>query len=300
MPAKKQSVFPPVSIVVATYKNPVGVEKTVRGLLSEKYPEKFEIIVVNDGSPDNSREVLDTAFSKNPRVRIIHFKKNQGVCKARNAGIAVAQYPIVVNMDHDCIPQKDWLINMVKGFDSNHVGVVSAYGGYGGTSTAFRKKLLKQVGGYDEEYRYYREDTDLTFKIMDAGYEFRAVNAQYLHDHEEVKPKTFFEFVKHVWKRLQYHQNDVLLWKKHPTPVCAQFLHVKFGFLVDPRTDFAVATGLWQKNGKFGLSSPRGITFLENKSPLHFLLIVLGGLVYVVAVKAFRLAGSIRFGKVLV
>lgn len=299
MPKEKNN-SPQVSIVVATYKNPVGLKKTVEGLLALDYASDFEIIVVNDGSQDNTREVLDQNFSKNKKIKLIHFEKNQGVCKARNAGIAASRFSIVINMDHDCIPDKNWLQKMAAGFDSPKVGVVSAYGGFGGTSTGFRKELLEKVGGYDEEYRYYREDTDLTFKIMDLGYEFRAVNAGYLHDHEEVKPKGFAEFVRHVLKRLQYHQNDVLLWKKHPTKVCAEFLHVQFGFLVDPRSDFAVATGQWQKNGKFELSSPRGITFLKNKSPLHAILIVLGGLSYVVAVKLSRLMGSIKFGKLLI
>ena len=287
------------SVVMATYRNPVGLEKTLNGLLKQDYSASFEIIVVNDGSPDNTREMLDSKFGKSPRIKIIHFEKNLGVCRARNAGIRVAQYPIVINMDHDCIPEKDWLKKMVAGFDSEKVGVVSAYGGFGGTSTGFRKELLEKVGGYDEEYRYYREDTDLTFKIMDLGYDFKLVKSNYLHDHEEVKPKGFQQFFRHVLKRLQYHQNDVLLWKKHPTRVCAEFLHVKFGFLVDPRTDFAVATGLWQKNGKFGLSSPRGIRFVENRSLFHAFVIVLGGLAYVVAVKFSRLIGSIKFKKLL-
>jgi glycosyltransferase involved in cell wall biosynthesis len=284
---------------VATYRNPVGLEKTIRGLLKVDYPSDFEIVVVNDGSPDNTKEMLDSEFGKNKKIRLVHFEKNQGVCKARNAGIRLARYPIVVNMDHDCVPEKDWLKEMVSGFDSEKVGVVSAYGGFGGTSTAFRKELLEKVGGYDEEYRYYREDTDLTFKIMDLGFEFKSVNARYLHDHKEVEPKGMKDFFRHVLKRLQYHQNDVLLWKKHPTSVCADFLHVQFGFWVDPRTDFAVATGTWQKGGKFSLSSPRGITFLQNKSSLHSVLIVLGGLGYVLAVKLFRLMGSIKFGKLL-
>ncbi|MFH0955539.1 MAG: glycosyltransferase family A protein [Candidatus Micrarchaeota archaeon] len=299
MPSKKNGSLSNASIVVATYRNPIGLEKTLNGLLALDYPAEYEIIVVNDGSPDNTAKMLSQKFSKNKKIKIINFEKNQGVCRARNAGIMAARFPIVINMDHDCIPAKDWLSKMVAGFDSPKVGVVSAYGGFGGTSTGFRKELLEKVGGYDEEYRYYREDTDLTFKIMDLGFDYKIVQADYVHDHEEAKPKGMKAFFRHLLKRLQYHQNDALLWKKHQTKVCAEFLHVKFGFLVDPRTDFAVATGIWQKNGKFSLSSPRGITFLQNKSPLHSILIVLGGLGYVAAVKLFRLMGSIKFGKLL-
>ena len=177
---------------------------------------------------------------------------------------------------------------------------MSAYDYYGGTSTAFRKNLLKKVNGYDEEYRYYREDTDLSFKIMDLGYEFKLVKAEYFHDHVETKPKGIWNFTKHVLQRLYYHQNDVLLYKKHPTKTCENFLHIKFGFLVDPMQDFKVATGTWEKGKKMNLSSPRGITFLENKTPLHTLMIILGGIAYVIVVKTSRFIGSLRFGKLLI
>lgn len=287
------------SVVVATYNNRNALEKTLDSLLAQRFSDRYEVIVVNDGSSDATKEFLDSYAKGKKKLRVI-YQPNSGVCKARNAGIKAAKYGIVVNMDHDCIAEKDWLEKMVAGFDSHEVGVVSAYDYYGGTSTAFRKELLDKVGGYDEEYRYYREDTDLSFKIMDLGYKFKLVNAGYLHDHIESSPNGILGFVKYALKRLEYHQNDVLLYKKHPTRVCEEFLHIKYGFLVDPGQDFAVATGTWQKSGEFGLSSPRGITFLKNKTPLHTFVILLIGACYVLAVKGSRLIGSVRFGKLLI
>ena len=146
------------------------------------------------------------------RNYLINLEKNSGVCKARNTGIKNSNYDLVINMDHDCIPSKNWLKDMIKGFEDSQVGVVSAYDYYGGTSTGFRKKLLEKVGGYDEDYFYYREDTDLSFKIMDLGYDFKLVEAKYKHDHKETKPKNIIELVKMIFKRLKYHQNDVLLY----------------------------------------------------------------------------------------
>ena len=153
---------------------------------------------------------------------------------------------------------------------------------------------------YDEEYRYYREDTDLTFKIMELGYEYKFVKADYIHDHVETKPKNLIALARYVLQRLRYHQNDVLLYKKHPNELTRKFLDIKFGFLVNPMYDFKVATGLWRKNGKLSLSSPRGIVFIENKTPLHTLAIVLLGIAYVIAVKSARLIASIKFGKLLI
>lgn len=308
-----------VSIIISTYNNASGLKRVLKAMLELDYPEEFEIIVVNDGSSDGTREMMKNEFfekefiakgndsgkilekkiEKNISLKFIDFEKNQGVCNARNAGIKIAKFPIVVNMDHDCIPSKDWLKKIVEGFDSEKIGIVSSFGYYGGTSTAFRKDLLQKVGGYDEEYGYYREDTDLSFKIMDLGYEFKKVKADYEHDHKMVKPKNLNELLKHVLQRLKYHENDVLLYKKHPN-LAKNFLNVKFGFLVNPMADFRTATGTWHKEEKFSLSSPRGIVFLENKTPLHAIAIVIVGIGYVFAVKTFRLIGSIRFGKFLI
>jgi len=294
----KQKKFPKVSIVIAAFNAEKTIERVLDSMLELDYPEDFEIIVVNDGSSDRTREII-RKFSKNAKIKFIDFEKNQGVCKARNGGIKIARFPIVVNMDHDCIPEKNWLKKIVAGFDSDKVGVVSSFGYYGGTSTAFRKELLEKAGGgYDEEFGYYREDTDLSFKIMDLGFEFRKVEAKYEHDHKMAKPKGLIGLAKHVLQRLKYHENDVLLYKKHPI-LAGKFLNVKLGFIVNPLADFRAATGTWHKDEKFALSSPRGITFIENKTPLHAIAIILIGIMYVFAVKTFRLIGSIRFGKLL-
>lgn len=292
--------WPNVSIVVATYNRANTLRKVLKAMLKLSYPAKYEIIVINDGSTDNTKQMLEKEFAGNPKITIINFDKNQGVCKARNAGIKRAKYEIVVNMDHDCIPSRNWLKDLISGFTHSKVGVVSSYGGYGGTSTAFRKHLLEKVGGYDEDYRYYREDTDLTFKIMELGYEYKLVKADYVHDHVETKPKNLFELAKYVWQRLKYHQNDVLLYKKHPNELTRKFLGIKFGFLVNPMYDFKIATGLWKPGAKLSLSSPRGIVFIENKTPLHALAIIFLGICYVFAVKLARLYASIKFRKLLI
>jgi len=287
------------SVIVSTYNNRIVLERTLKSLLEQKFNGEHEIIVVNDGSSDGTKEFLEE-FKKNKKNLRVFHQNNQGVCKARNKGIAEAKYEIIINMDHDCIAEKDWLQKMVYGFDSEKIGVVSGYDYYGGTSTGFRKNILQKVDGYDEAYRYYREDTDLSFKIMDLGYEFKLIKTRYFHDHTETKPKTIIGLIKHVLQRLYFHQNDVLLYKKHPTKICKEFLNIKYGFLIDPMQDFRVVTGTWGKGMGFSLSSPRGITFLENKSPIHTGIIILGGIGYVLAVKTSRLIGSLRFGKLLI
>jgi glycosyltransferase involved in cell wall biosynthesis len=285
------------SIVIAAHNNAKVLKRVLEGMRALKFKGKYEVIVIDDGSKDNTNEMVKS-FLRNKNLKYFKFEKNQGVCKARNKGISLARYEIVVNMDHDCIPKKDWLERIVNGFDSPKIGVVSSYGAYGGTSTAFRKELLKKVGGYDEDYGYYREDTDLTFKIMGLGYEYKQVKADFEHDHKEVMPKGFVGLARYVLKRAKYHMNDVLLYKKHPTKICKEFLHIKYGFIVDPYKDFSIATGLWQ--GKFNLSSPRGIIFMEADSAPKKIIIVFAGICWIILVKSARLAGSIKHKKLVI
>jgi glycosyltransferase involved in cell wall biosynthesis len=291
--------LPKASIVIATYNNAAVLRKVLKAMLGLDYPSEFEVIVVDDGSKDNTREMMQEEFGKEKKIKFIAFEKNQGVCRARNAGIRAARFPIVVNMDHDCIPEKKWLRYLLKEFKDKKVGVVSSFGDFGGTSTAFRKRLLEKTGGYDERYRYYREDTDATFSIMDLGYQYKRLEKPlYFHDHRETAPRGAIGLLKYLCKRLSYHQNDALLFKKHRR-LASKFLDVKAGFMVNPKKDFEVVTGTWMEPYELVLSSPRGMRFLENKSKAHALLIVAVGVAYVIAVKLFRLLGSIRFGTLL-
>jgi len=297
--------YPKVSIIMTAFNSGVMIRKALNHLLKIDYPSDYEIIVINNGSKDNTKEILEKEFSKEKKIQIIHFEKNQGVCKGRNAGINKSKYEIIVNMDHDCYASKNWLKDLMKGFTSDKVGVVTSYGGFGGTSTAFRASPLKKMGGYDEDYFYFREDTDITFKFLEKGFEFKNVKADFEHDHQQAKPKNFFQLLKYAWQRINYRKNDVLLFKKHPK-LATPFLHVKHGFMIDPKYDMSVVLGNWWekdtgKEGKKikGISSPRGFTLVQGSSFLHSILIYLIAIFYMLALKFRRLIASIWFGKLL-
>lgn len=298
-PKKKTPVS--ASIVVATLNGGQPLVNAVNGMLKQKFDGKYEVIVVDDGSFDGTTPaLLKKNFENDKRVTLI-FLPRSGVCKARNAGIRAAKYELVINMDHDDNPEPDWLQIMVDGFDSPRVGAVSAYGHYGGTSTGFRKDLLEHLGGYDEDFFYYREDTDLSFRIIELGFEYTKVSGAKWHgDRTLVTPRGVSKIIAYTIQRFKYHMNDVLLHKKHRTKLCNDFLHVRGKFFIDPVEDFKVATGLWGDRKEIALSSPRGMTFLANKSPLHFAAIVMIGLGYAFAIKWARLAGSIKHGHFLI
>ena len=292
------SSWPGTTILVCAYNQAGVLGKALDAMLLLDYPN-FEIVVVNDGSTDSTKELLDHKYKGKKWFNIIHLGKNSGLAAARNVGIEAAKKEFVVMMDQDCIPERRWLKDLMKGFDSEKVGMVSSFSDQGGTSTVFPKKVLEEIGGFDTKFFFFRDDSDTVFRVLDAGYGRKFVDAKFQHLHHHTKPKGLLGFVRYGIKRVKYHFNDVLLFKKHPKRT-AELLDVKFGFLVNPFKDFGVATNLWHPKGTLKLRSPQGLVFIEPKTPLHIAAIILAGVTYVIAVKSARLYASIKYRKLLI
>ncbi|HBC6514954.1 TPA: glycosyltransferase, partial [Enterococcus faecalis] len=78
-----------ISIIVPVYKVEPYLRKCLDSILAQTFTN-FEVILVDDGSPDNSGKICDEYAIKDSRVRVIH-KENGGLSSARNAGIDIAQ-----------------------------------------------------------------------------------------------------------------------------------------------------------------------------------------------------------------
>lgn len=90
---------PLISVIVPIYKVEAYLERAVNSVLYQTY-ENLEIILVDDGSPDNCPQICDDYRKKDARVRVIH-KENGGLSDARNAGIAIARGEYVAFLDSD-------------------------------------------------------------------------------------------------------------------------------------------------------------------------------------------------------
>ena len=90
---------PEVSIIVPVYKVEDYLERCVKSILAQTYTD-FELILVDDGSPDRCGEMCDVFAKEDPRIRVIH-KKNGGLSDARNVGMdrARGQYLFFVDSD---------------------------------------------------------------------------------------------------------------------------------------------------------------------------------------------------------
>lgn len=88
-----------ISVIVPIYKVEKYLNKCIDSILNQRFTD-FELILVDDGSPDNCGKICDEYASKDSRIRVIH-KKNGGLSDARNAGLnyATGQYIIFVDSD---------------------------------------------------------------------------------------------------------------------------------------------------------------------------------------------------------
>src|SRR3989344_403136 len=121
-PEIKESTDKKVTIIIPAYNEEKSIEKTIKSALSLDYPkEKIEIIVVDDGSKDNTYEIAKRFASEhNPKVRIF-TKKNGGKGTALNKGIKESTGEIIVTMDADTAVNADALKKMIGFFSEKDV-----------------------------------------------------------------------------------------------------------------------------------------------------------------------------------
>ncbi|MBS1919137.1 MAG: glycosyltransferase [Bacteroidetes bacterium] len=118
-----ESLTHKVSIIVPAYNEEVNAVKTVRNLLLQDYPD-FEVIFVDDGSKDNTYEIVLNTFKNNPRVQVF-TKSNGGKASALNFGISRCSGDYVVCIDADTQLMPDAIRKMMKHFKNPKVVAVA-------------------------------------------------------------------------------------------------------------------------------------------------------------------------------
>ena len=205
-------VLPPVTIIVPVYNEQRVITSALQSLLALDYPE-FHILVIDDGSTDDTRELASGFVGNYGRVSVkVVTKINGGKAAALNTGLAMATTPYVLCMDGDSRLDPSTLRHAMVHFEDPRVAAVAgnvkvvnrnniwtrlqaleyieglnlARRAQGflrivniipGPIGVFRRDVLARVGGYDNDT--FAEDADLTLKLVTAGwhvvYEERAI-----------------------------------------------------------------------------------------------------------------------------
>lgn len=103
--------MPKISIIVPIYKVEPYLRRCIDSVMMQAYTD-FELILVDDGSPDNCGMICDEYAKKDYRIRVIH-QENGGVSTARNAGLRVAKGEYIAFCDSDDFLGQDWLNSLL-------------------------------------------------------------------------------------------------------------------------------------------------------------------------------------------
>jgi GT2 family glycosyltransferase len=201
-----------LTIIIPTRDRKDSLREAVLSLASLDYPrDRYEVLVVDDGSVDGTGEMIREIRSRYPVSLDYYRQDRKGLSAAKNLGIRMAQGEYLVFTDEDCVFEKDWLHRLMAGFDSPDVGVVggpdripprspflarcsdyclTSFVGTGGVregekmrvayyyprgcNCAIPRSVFDRVEGFDESL-IPGEDIEVVYRIRQAGYAIRFV-----------------------------------------------------------------------------------------------------------------------------
>ncbi len=196
----------PVSVVICAKNEYSNLKKHLPALLEQKYPE-YEVVLVDDSSTDDTRDLLKKFKEKYPHLKVINLNHNVNFLKGKklplSVGIKSAKHNTLVLTDADCYPaSSSWLTNMQKNISSNNE-IVLGYGAYEknkgflnslirydtlsiamnyfafalaglpymgtGRNLAYKKDLFFRAKGFTSHYHTISGDDDLFVNQMATG-----------------------------------------------------------------------------------------------------------------------------------
>ena len=247
----REQHYPPITILIAAYNEAADIATTLKSIFLEDYPNTVHVIVINDGSKDETVNIVRSFMSEHQNLSLIDLNQNGGKANALNDGLEQCSTDIVITIDADSYLWKDALRNLVGRYLSDPANTKAVAGEilirnsrenwitkaqewdyflgiasvkriqslFQGTLVAqgafslYDRKTLVELGGWPNKVG---EDIVLTWKILMAGYRVgHAENACAFTN----CPNTFMKFVnqRRRWSRgliESFKENWPILFKK--------------------------------------------------------------------------------------
>ncbi|AEI37478.1 glycosyltransferase [Zymomonas mobilis] len=204
-------IFPPitpdrsVTVLIPAFNEARVIESSVRQVLASHDVNNIEVIVIDDGSTDDSAAIVERVFADNPKVRLIRLP-NGGKARALNYGVVEAKGEIIIALDADTHFEPTTIARLTRWFSDPRLGAVAGNAKVGnrinlitrwqaleyitaqnlerratvllnamtvvpGAVGAWRAETLRQVGGFPDQT--LAEDQDLTILIQEQGWKVR-------------------------------------------------------------------------------------------------------------------------------
>lgn len=148
-----------ISVIVPVYKVEKYIHKCVDSIINQTY-KNLEIILVDDGSPDECGKICDEYAEKDNRIIVIH-QKNSGQCVARNMGLKKMSGEYVAFVDSDDYLEKDYLQKMREGIQDKQMAIS------GFKQVDFYGNVLKEVFIKDNYIRITEENSEKLVELID-------------------------------------------------------------------------------------------------------------------------------------
>ena len=153
-----QTSSPLVSVIIPVYKVEPYLRQCVDSVLAQTYTD-FEVILVDDGSPDGCPAICDEYAEKDCRVKVIH-KENGGLSDARNAGINIACGEYALFVDSDDFISKEFLENLLRMAEEYNLDIVE------GKTVYYENALVSEVFHLNhDEYVFFNNDDVYEFYL---------------------------------------------------------------------------------------------------------------------------------------
>ncbi|MBQ7412800.1 MAG: glycosyltransferase family 2 protein [Alphaproteobacteria bacterium] len=116
---------PLVSVVMPVYNGAAYLDRSINSILKQSYPD-FELIMIEDGSSDNSWQILQNYAAKDPRIRLLKNDRNRGISYSRNRGNDAARGKYIMMMDQDDDNHPDRILKQAAYMESHPELTISA------------------------------------------------------------------------------------------------------------------------------------------------------------------------------
>ena len=223
-----------VSVVVPTYNRSARLKALIKSLEAQTLPrEQFDVIVVDDCSPDDTQAVLaELAKTTSMNLRVARNDRNRGPGPARNVAWRMSDAPAIAFTDDDCMPAPGWLQGGLDALEQTSAGIVQGRtvpdpntplgrwpvtqrieqfsNLYETCNIFYRTDVLRAIGGFDEDVPFFGEDTVLGWTARRKGVASSFAPEALVH-HAVIHPG-----VNHFRRWAMQHGNWAILIRRFP------------------------------------------------------------------------------------